>query len=129
MIEKERFYNVFVVEDDRFYLELLKSYLSTKQNLRVTCFASGEDCILNIGLKPDLVLLDYLLDKENPYAMDGRNVYKIIKNLSPASNIIVVSAQQSAEVVFGLVQEGVKNYVMKNKQTFNELDQLLEQYA
>lgn len=129
MLKKEKVYNVFVVEDDKFYLDLLKSYLSTRANFKVTCFTSGEDCILNLGSKPDLVILDYLLDRENPYAMDGKNVYKIIRNLSPESNIIVVSAQQSAEVVFGLVQEGVRNYVMKDKQTFHELDQLLDEYA
>ena len=129
MVKKDKIYNVFIVEDDKFYLELLKSYLSTRVNFKVTCFTSGEDCIQNIGSKPDLIILDYLLDRENPYAMDGRNVYRIIRNLSPTSNIIVVSAQQSAEVVFGLVQEGVRNYIMKDKQTFNELDQLLEDYA
>ncbi len=129
MLKKEKIYNVCVVEDDKFYLELLKSYLSARPNFNVTCFTSGEDFILNLGLKPDLVILDYLLDRENPYAMNGRNVYKIIRNLSPNSDIIVVSAQQSAEVVFGLVQEGVRNYLMKDKQTFHELGQLLDEYA
>ncbi|MBC7391339.1 MAG: response regulator [Opitutaceae bacterium] len=129
MLNNVKIYNVFVVEDDKFYMDLLRSYLSTRANFKVSCFTSGEDCILNLGSKPDLVILDYLLDRENPYAMDGKNVYKIIRNLSPDSNIIVVSAQQSAEVVFGLVQEGVRNYVMKDKQTFHELDQLLDEYA
>ena len=129
MVKKADVYNVFVVEDDKFYLELFRSYFSSKNYFNVTCFTSGEDCISKLDLKPDLIILDYLLDKENPYAMDGRHAYKIIRNLCPQSNIIVVSAQQSAEVVFGLVQEGVRNYVMKDKETFNELDQLLVEYA
>jgi DNA-binding NarL/FixJ family response regulator len=124
---KERL--VFLVEDDKFYLELLESYFSQKTSFKTQRFLTGEDCINNLHQKPDLVVLDYLLDKHDPKAMDGKMVYHRIKDHSPSTKIVVVSAQQSADVVFGLVKDGVRNYLMKDKETFEELDQLLEEYA
>jgi len=122
-------YLVFLVEDDKFYLELLENYFSEKKNIKTLRFLTGEDCVNSLHLNPDLVILDYLLDKHNINALDGKLVYKKIKEACPNSKIVVVSAQQSAEVVFSLVKEGVRNYVMKDKETFEQLDQLLEEYT
>ena len=69
-----------------------------------------------------------MLDKHNPASLDGKLVYKKIKEVTPDVRIIVVSAQQSADVVFNLVKEGVRNYIMKDSETFTQLDQLLEDY-
>lgn len=121
-------YLVFLVEDDKFYLELLENYFSAKKNIKTVRFLTGEDCLQNLHLSPDLVLLDYMLDKHNPNALDGKLVYKKIKEVTPDAKIIVVSAQQSADVVFTLVKEGVRNYIMKDNETFEQLDQLLEDY-
>ncbi len=118
---------VFLVEDDRFYLELLENYFSEKDHFKVLPFLTGEECIANLNLNPDLVILDYFLDRHNPNAMDGKIVYRKIVEQCPNARIVVVSAQQSTEVVFGLVKEGVKDYVMKGKETFEQLDLLLAQ--
>ena len=125
---KNEGYLVFLVEDDKFYLELLESYFSGKKNIKTVRFLTGEDCLNNLQLNPDLVILDYMLDKHNPDAIDGKLVYKKIKEVTPSTKIIVVSAQQSADVVFNLVKEGVRNYIMKDNETFEQLDQLLEDY-
>jgi len=129
MVSKSEQKVVFLVEDDKFYLELLENYFNSKSNYKIFCFSSGEECVGNLEVNPDLVILDYVLDRHNPNSMDGKNVYKKIKKQCPKAKIIVLSAQQSADVVFGLVKEGVRNYVMKDKETFQELDQLLEEYA
>lgn len=128
MGDKNNQYLVFLVEDDKFYMELLENYFASKKRFKTMRFMTGEDCVAHLNQKPDLVILDYLLDKENKI-MDGRGVYRKIKEHSPKSRIVVVSAQQSADVVFGLVKEGMHNYVMKDKQTFQELDQLLQDYT
>lgn len=126
-IKKEGFL-VFLVEDDKFYLELLENYFSDKKNIKTVRFLTGEDCLSNLHLCPDLVILDYMLDKHNANAIDGKLVYQKIKEVTPDTRIIVVSAQQSADVVFSLVKEGVRNYIMKDNETFEQLDQLLEDY-
>ena len=125
---KNENYLVFLVEDDKFYLELLESYFSDKKNIKTVRFLTGEDCLSNLHLSPDLVILDYMLDKHNPNALDGKLVFKKIKEVTPNARIIVVSAQQSADVVFNLVKEGVRNYIMKDSETFVQLDQLLQDY-
>lgn len=125
---KNEGYLVFLVEDDKFYLELLESYFSGKKNFNTVRFLTGEDCLGSLHLNPDLVILDYMLDKHDPNALDGKLVYKKIKEVTPNTKIIVVSGQQSADVVFNLVKEGVRNYIMKDNETFEQLDQLLEDY-
>jgi DNA-binding NarL/FixJ family response regulator len=125
---KNDVYLVFLVEDDKFYLELLENYFSGKKNFKTVQFLTGEDCLGSLHLNPDLVILDYMLNKHDPNALDGKLVYKKIKEVTPNTRIIVVSGQQSADVVFNLVKEGVRNYIMKDSETFEQLDQLLEDY-
>jgi DNA-binding NarL/FixJ family response regulator len=126
---REKEYLVFLVEDDKFYLQILESYFGSKKNFKTMRFLTALDCEAHLHLSPDLVILDYLLDKHDPNALDGKWVYKKIQEKCPKAKIIVVSAQQSANVVFGLVKEGVRNYIIKDKETFEELDTLLEEYA
>ncbi len=122
-------YLVFLVEDDKFYLEILESYFGSKKNFETKRFLTAQECEENLHLQPDLVILDYFLDKYDANAPDGKWMYKKIQERCPKAKIIIVSAQQSASVVFGLVKEGVRNYIMKDKETFEELDSLLEEYA
>jgi CheY-like chemotaxis protein len=65
---------IFVVEDDEWYAEFISYTLSLDQDIRVTKFMNGNDCIKNIKLKPDVITIDYRLPD-----MSGETLLKTIK--------------------------------------------------
>jgi len=120
---------VFIVEDDKFYTELLSSYFSSKNGFKVLCFDSGEECLNHLHLMPNFIIIDYFLDKTNPNAINGKKVYLQVKNECPHAKVVFISAQQSADLVLSLVKEGVVSYLVKNEETFNELDVILDTFT
>jgi DNA-binding NarL/FixJ family response regulator len=119
---------VFIVEDDKFFMDLLLNHFSSRTDLEIMPFYSGQECLAKMELNPDLVILDYVLDAGNPYALNGKDVFKKIIEIDPKTKIIFLSGQDSSEIVFDLIKVGVRDYVMKEKDFIEELDELLLDY-
>lgn len=119
---------IFIVEDDKFFMDLLLNHLSQRTDLEIMPFYSGQECLSKMELNPDLVILDYVLDASNPYALNGKDVFKKIIETDPKTKIIFLSGQDSSEIVFDLIKQGVRDYVMKEKDFIEELDELMQDY-
>jgi len=119
---------VFIVEDDSFFLNLLIEHFKSNPLIALTPFSNGADFLNNLTFKPDLVILDYILDTKNPGAMNGKEVYFALKEKFPDVKVIFLSGQESADVVFELIKLGVRDYVMKDEDFVNELDDLVNDY-
>lgn len=114
-------YTVFVVEDSDVYrsvliqaLETEKEFLHPETHYDLHGFASGEECLKQMHLKPDIVITDYLLNGggyENN--MNGFEFLRQIKRLAPKTDVIVLSCQQNIEVMKNLIREGIKEYIKK----------------
>ena len=114
---------VFVVEDDSFFLEILKSKLSNDEKYTLKGFESAESCIENLNQKPDVIVLDYNLDKENPKAINGLEAVKKIKVDLPLTKIIMLSGQNSLEIAAEILELGVYDYVIKDDNAFEILQE------
>lgn len=99
---------VFVVEDDNFYNSVLTTYLNLK-GFKTYSFLSGEECLQNIHLQPDIILLDYILS-----GMNGLEVMKLIKPKSPNAEIIFLSGQTDIKVVLDALHKGAYDYIVKD---------------
>lgn len=119
----------FIVEDDPIFQFILGDHLKKKHNFTVFSFEDGEKCIDNMLLLPDVVLLDYHLNSKNNQAMNGLEVFKKIKQLNPDVKVIVLSGQDDSEIFLKLIKHGLRDYVMKNDTTLEDLDYLLEEYT
>jgi len=53
---------IFLVDDDKFYLNLYEKWLLNLGYTNIHKFEYGMDCIENLNLKPDLIILDYCMD-------------------------------------------------------------------
>ncbi len=104
--------NVFIVEDDEFYGEMLKHHLSKNPDYEVTLYKSGAECIANLHQKPSVISLDFSLPD-----MTGHDVLKKIQNFNPEIPVIIVSGQEEISTAVQLLREGAYDYIEKNDDT------------
>ncbi len=107
---------IFVVEDDPTYLKFLKYVLGLNPDFEVSFFGTGKDCIAKLHEQPPVITLDYSLPD-----MSGEEVLKQIKELSPNSNVIVISAQDKIGTAVELLKQGAFDYITKDDETKDRL--------
>lgn len=105
-------YNIFIVEDDPWYGEILDYHLSLNPDYKVTRFESGKDVLAKMHHKPDLVTIDFSLPD-----IEGDELFKRIREVSPNVPIIVISSQEEVAVAVNLLKMGVNDYLVKDEAT------------
>ncbi|MBA3972251.1 MAG: response regulator [Bacteroidetes bacterium] len=117
---------IFLVDDNELYLRALEQKFKMNPDLTIKTFLSGEDCVKNITLKPDIIVLDYFMDGNQTGAMDGFKTLIKIKEVSPGSNVIMLSSQESTEVAVNCIKFGAFDYIVKNDKVFCRLKQTIK---
>ena len=111
-------YTLFIVDDDPMQLEMLKDHLSKFKNFEIKTFATGEECLMALGEKPDIIILDFNLNSVAKSAINGLDVLKLIKKDSPHTEVIMLSGQEKIEVAVNTMKYGAFDYVVKNESAF-----------
>lgn len=114
-------FTVFLVDDDNMFLKMLEDNLANqkyKSRMHFKTFSSGEACLENLHLNPDLIILDYYMDKGNSNAMNGIQVLKKIKQRNPGQQVIMLSGQDKIEVAVETMKNGALDYLIKNESAF-----------
>jgi two-component system, NarL family, response regulator NreC len=103
-----------IVDDHVALRQLLRSILQDKTECVVIGEASdGLQAIEQFKeLQPDLILLDLSLQKLN-----GMEVGRRIRELSPHSKIVFLSQESSPDVVQGALRVGASGYLLKSDAT------------
>ncbi len=92
---------IFIVEDDKLQLEMLKDHLEgTTTNCEIKTFETGEECLKKIGSqKPVLVFVDFHLNSVVKKAMNGMEFGKKLKKISPKTEVIMISDVNRVELI------------------------------
>jgi DNA-binding NtrC family response regulator len=107
--------NVFVVEDDPVYREMLSDLLKKHYpRATVDVFASGE-AALQAARKPDILILDYWLNREKRDAMDGLEVLGEGPVRWPGARTVIVSAQENIDISVSMMKYGAYDYIVKGE--------------
>ncbi len=117
---------IFIVDDDLLYLKALENQFKQNLNLTVKTFSTGEACIENLKLKPDIIILDYFLDTVKKDAIDGLHTLIEIKKISPGTQVIMSSSHECTEVTVNCIKHGAFDYIVKNNQTFSRLKKAIK---
>ena len=105
-------YNIYIVEDDPWYGEILTYHLGLNPDYKVTRFETAKDCLAKMHLKPDLITIDFSLPD-----MTGDKLYREIKETNPAVPVIIISSQEDVTVAVNLLKMGVNDYLIKDEAT------------
>ncbi|MBL4755301.1 MAG: sigma-54-dependent Fis family transcriptional regulator [Flavobacteriales bacterium] len=107
---------IFVVEDDKWYRNMLEHTLALNPDYEIVKFVNGQDLLDNLQEKPDIITLDYHLPD-----IHGDKLLKKIFEYDPDIKVIIVSCQDDIETAVSLLKEGAYDYVVKNGDTRNRL--------
>jgi len=121
-------YHIFIVDDDPWYRELLSYHLGRHQDITISSFENGKDCLDNLSANPDLITLDFSLPDIN-----GDALFKKIKAVRPDVPVIIISAQTEVATAVKLFKMGANDYLIKDEATtdllWNSINRIRENQA
>lgn len=100
--------HIFIVEDNELYSMMLDYILSKDSIYQFVSFNSGEECIKNLYLNPDVIILDYGLP-----GMNGYETLLEIKKHNPHIHVVILSNNTDTRLAVKLLKAGADDYVLK----------------
>lgn len=117
--------NLFLVDDDAVFLKLLEIEFQQYPEFAVQTFATGELCVKNLSLAPDMIILDYQLDGIDKTAMNGMETLDKIKAIDNTIPVVMLSSQDKIEVAVDCMHHKAFDYVVKSETSFLRLQKII----
>ncbi|TRX21485.1 response regulator [Flavobacterium franklandianum] len=121
---------LFLVDDDALFLksleiEFMEQADATSDTYIIHTFATGELCLENLTLYPNIIILDYHLDGIDKTAMNGLETLDKIKESNPDIPVIMLSSQDKIEVAINCMHHRAGDYVVKSETAFLRLQKII----
>jgi DNA-binding NarL/FixJ family response regulator len=111
---------IFIVEDNVLYNKLVASHLRMNEFQRIESFFSGEECLLNLYKKPDIIIQDYHMG-----GINGLDVLRKSKKINPATQFIFLSVEDSYEIAANTIKFGAYDYLIKDRSALKKLTEAI----
>jgi len=118
---------IFIVDDDEMLTEALKDYITRKVHHDVSTYSTGEDCLMHLDKKPDIIILDYYLNTVHKDAANGMQILQNVKKELPDTHIIMLSSQEHYGIAMQTIIKGAEQYVIKDEDAFQKVAELIEE--
>jgi len=105
---------IFFVDDDRIILHLLEYVFQSMEGYEYRSFTSGEECLKNLYLNPDVVVLDHLFTMGGKNMMSGMETLKKILEVNKNIKVIMLTSQDNKDLVPEFIKNGAKKYIRKD---------------
>jgi DNA-binding NtrC family response regulator len=112
---------IFIVEDNKAYSKVVDFHLKHNGYENTMLFTSGENCLNELHLKPDIIIQDYKLQ-----GISGINVLQRVKSVLPFTEFIFLSSQDSIEIAVSSIKYGAFDYIIKDDVALQRLLQKIE---
>jgi len=116
---------LFLVDDDALFLRSLEIEFLQHADFTIDTFETGELCLANLSLGPDIIILDYLLDSIDKNAMNGIETLDKIKAFNPDIPVVMLSAQDKIDVAINCMHHRAFDYVVKSETAFIRLQKII----
>jgi DNA-binding NarL/FixJ family response regulator len=117
---------VLIADDHAFVRESTRRILEQEEDLEVVGEAGdGEEAVkLASSCRPDVAIVDVSMPK-----LDGIGATKQIKELGPGIAVLILSAYDDDQFVFGLLEAGAAGYLLKTVRGQEIVDAVRAVYA
>ena len=95
-------------------LNLMEYTFKCREGFEVKSFFSGEECIMNLGLNPELIVLDYYMGSAEENRMTGLDTLRKINEEGKEIPVIILSREKDRETIAEFIKEGAMKYVIKD---------------
>lgn len=119
---------IFFVDDDKMMLNLMEYTFKSRDGYEVRSYFSGEDCVNNLHLKPNLIVLDYYLGDDESGTMSGYETLKKINETQPGITVIILSREKNPGMIQKFLEQGAKKYVVKDDYFIDTLIETIENH-
>lgn len=116
---------IFIVDDDEMLSMMLMDQLSARADCEIHTFSTGEECLQNVTLNPDIVVLDFNLNSVDPSAADGMEIMKKLRERYPQILIIMYSSQELRGAAVDPLGPGATHFVKKDQHAFSKIEALI----
>lgn len=129
-MKKENTIKLFLVDDDALFLKSLEIEFNQHSDFidetyMIETFATGELCLENLKLNPDVIILDYHLDGIDTTAMNGLETLDKIKTFNREIPVIMLSSQDKIDVAINCMHHKAIDYVVKSETAFLRLQKII----
>lgn len=118
---------LFFVDDDKMMLNLMEYTFKCREGFEVRSYFSGEDCIENINLSPDLIVLDYYMGSKDE-SLSGLDTLKEIRDRGNTTPVVILSREKSEETIKEFLKYGAKKYVVKDDYFIDTLIETIDNH-
>src|ERR1041384_5408747 len=129
---KEKLTTIYIVDDSEIDRSMMTDHLSKFKNLDVKSFSNGEYCIKEIIVgnlaEPDLILLDYCLDRKGGSTKDGLEILAKLQEISPDTKVIMLTGVSNEKIKELAKKKGALDYVTKSPDGYQQLDDVLKKH-
>jgi DNA-binding NtrC family response regulator len=117
----ENQFKIFIVDDDIFCANLYEQYLKNMNYTDITYYSNGNDCLINLNQKPDIIFLDHNMED-----ITGFEVLKKIKRYNPNIYVVMVSGQENIKTAVDALKYGAFDYVIKDSNVCDKMTQVID---
>jgi DNA-binding NtrC family response regulator len=119
---------IFFVDDDKMMLNLMEYTFKCREGFEVKSYFSGEECIKNLNLEPELIVLDYYLGTAEEDSMTGLDTLRKINAMNANIPVIILSREKDKETIAEFKKEGAMRYVVKDDYFIDTLIDTIESH-
>jgi len=119
--------NVFIVDDEQSSLAALGYRLSKENpyhNYHVHCFATGEECVKHLWLKPQLIIMDQYLAGQGEGSLFGVRLLRAIRKTNPEVPVVIVSGKRKPDITL-FAEEEETYYLVRDKVAYDSVRKIL----
>ena len=114
------------MDDDKMMLNLMEYTFNCREGFSVKSYFSGEECVNNLSLNPDIIVLDYILGEADSTSMSGLETMKKIHNVNEKIPVVILSREKDEGLIDEFIKLGAKKYVVKDDYFIDTLVETIE---
>jgi len=118
---------IFFIDDDKVILNLLEYTFQSRRDYDVVCFKTGEECLENLHLDPNLIVLDHILHSKENESLNGLETLKEIRKVSKSVPVVILTGQGDDQLLSEFMESGADKYLTKDDYFINSLIETIEQ--
>ena len=105
---------IFFVDDDKMILNLLEYTLNNREDYEIKTYENGGDCLKDIELNPDLIVLDHYFEEKTEKLQTGLDIMLEIKKVAPKIPVIILSSNEDEGLKKQYISNGANQFIAKN---------------